>query len=194
MLDTATTDTAIVILAGGNATRFPGKLETSFGALPLLLHVYRNMQETGIHPIVISGRGTLRTDLDRALDCPIVVDRWPGSGPLGALLSSAGAICAKRLFVVAGDAPHVTGDVLEALRNAWDDGVEAVVPEHDGGLEPLAALYDRAALLREGFPIFNDGNGAMHAVLERLATRKVALSSRYFFNINTAADLRAALQ
>ena len=185
-------DLAIVILAGGNATRFPGKLEHPFGTTPLLLHVYRNLQ--GTYPIVVSGRGTPGSELDHALDCPIIVDRWPGRGPLGALLSTAGHVKASRIFAVAGDAPKVTHEVLDALLDDWNDGDEAAVPEHDGGLEPLAALYDRDALLREGFPIFNEGKGAMHALLDRLSVRRVSLPSRYFVNINTAADLRVALQ
>ena len=56
---------------------------------------------------------------------------------------------AQRIFAVAGDAPLVTAPLVETLLQARRDGDEAVVPEHDGRLEPLAALYERAALLRK---------------------------------------------
>jgi molybdopterin-guanine dinucleotide biosynthesis protein A len=180
-------DLAIVILAGGRATRFPGKLEAPIDGEPLLARVYRHVRD--IAPTMIAGRDTFSDTLDAVLDCPIVVDRWPDRGPLGGLLSAAYATGARRIFALAGDAPRVSGEIVYALVAAWQDCDEAVVPEHDGRLEPLAALYDREALLREGWRCLQGEDRSMHALLARLLVRRVPFDAQPFANINTSADL-----
>ncbi|MDE2481777.1 MAG: molybdenum cofactor guanylyltransferase [bacterium] len=181
-------DIATVILAGGRATRFPGKLEAAFDGEPLLLRVYANVRDAA--PIVIAGRGSFTEALDERLECPLVIDRWPDRGPLGGIVSAASAVHAPRIFVVAGDAPHVTTAVLDALAQAWQPGDEAAVPMHGTQIEPLAALYDRLAILREGAALLAERESAsMHALLERLRVRRVVLDAANFTNVNTANDL-----
>jgi molybdenum cofactor guanylyltransferase len=178
---------AIVILAGGRATRFPGKLETAIAGAPLLARVYDNVRAAG--PVTIAGRGGFSPELEAMLDCPVVVDRWPDRGPLGGLLSAAYEIDARRIFAVAGDAPFVDARVLDALRAQWVEGDEAAVPVHGDRFEPLAALYDRAALVREGWRCLQRGDLSMRALLARLRTRRVPLDAEFFINVNTPNDL-----
>ena len=184
----ALADAAIVILAGGRATRFPGKLEAELDGLPLLARVYENVRS--VAPVVVAGRGDLSAALDARLDCPLVIDRWPDRGPLGGLVSACGALHAARVFAIAGDAPHLTAEVLHTLARAWSDGEEALVPVHGTRREPLAALYDRAALLREGGALLaTERSAPMHALLDRLRTRTIAMNAAHFTNVNTADDL-----
>lgn len=180
-------DLAIVILAGGRATRFPGKLEAAFDGEPLLARVYHHLR--GVAPVMIAGRDTFSDRLDALLDCPIVVDRWPDRGPLGGLLSATHETQARRIFAVAGDAPLVTAPLVETLLEAWQDGDEAAVPEHDERLEPLAALYDRATLMREAWECLRSEDRSMHGLLARLRVRRVPCEAKMFANINTAGDL-----
>ena len=180
-------DLTIVILAGGRATRFPGKLEATFDGEPLLARVYRHLRE--VAPVVIAGRDTFSDALDALLECPIIVDRWPDRGPLGGLLSAAYETNAARIFAAAGDAPLITRALIAKLLEAWIDGDEAVVPEHDGRLEPLAALYDRTAFVREAWECLHGGDASMHGLLARLRVRPVPADARTFANINTSADL-----
>jgi molybdopterin-guanine dinucleotide biosynthesis protein A len=175
-----------VILAGGRASRFPGKLEAPIGGKPLLAHVYDHFR--AIAPVTVAGRATFSPELDELLDCPIVVDRWPDMGPLGGIVSACMEMRAKRVFVVAGDAPSVDSRVLDALANAWQDGDEACVPEHGGRLEPLAALYDREALLAAAVPALHGDDRSLHGVLARLRVRSVSFDAHPFLNVNTAAD------
>jgi molybdenum cofactor guanylyltransferase len=180
-------DVAIVILAGGRATRFPGKLETNIAGEPMLARVYRQFRDAG--PVLVAGRGTFSPQLDALLECPIVIDRWSDRGPLGGLLSAALHSDAKRIFAVAGDAPLVSPEVLDALLERWELGDEAAIPEHDGCLEPLAALYDRGALIREGLECLRGPKASMHALLARLNARRVSMPARFFVNVNTVDDV-----
>ncbi|MGB8521281.1 MAG: hypothetical protein WCD38_14065, partial [Candidatus Tumulicola sp.] len=77
---------------------------------------------------------------------------------------------------------------FRTLDAAWRTGDEAAVPRHGGHAEPLAAIYARAALLREAGELFARGDESMHALLARLATRFVDVSSEYFANVNTPQD------
>lgn len=178
---------AIVIVAGGDAVRLPRKLERHVGGEPLLVHVYRNLR--GEFPVYISARSSFPAEIDEQLDCPIVIDRWHGRGPLGGLLTTFGAIDAQRIFVAAGDAPAITLAVPQALLQAWQSGDEVAIPSHDERIEPLAALYDRVALLREGWAAMERGDFALHGLVGRMKVRRVELRSDFFVNVNTPADL-----
>ena len=183
---------AVVILAGGRATRFPGKLESDAGGAPMLLRVYRNVRSMG--PVYLSANEPFGEAIARELDCPVVADTKPGQGPLGGLVSTFEKIPQTRCFAIAGDAPLLNGTALGELLAAWQNGLEAVVAERDGRLEPLCGLYDRAAFLREGRRELEAGSGAVAAVVERLRHRRVRLSDeRLLANINTGADRDALL-
>ena len=179
---------SIVILAGGRATRLPRKLERAIDGEPLLVRVYRQLRECA--PVVISAAGSFGAELDAQLACPVVIDREPGLGPLGGLLTAAGEVTSEWIFAVAGDAPCVDAAVFDALRSVATEDDDAIVPEHDGFLEPLAAFYRRAALQREGCIVLQ-GDRSMHALLGRMRVRRVAMPAERFLNINTYADLGA---
>jgi molybdopterin-guanine dinucleotide biosynthesis protein A len=181
---------AVVILAGGQASRLPGKLELDAGGVPLLVHVYRNVR--GVGPVYVSAAGGFPASIDRELECPIIVDRRPYRGPLAALYDILPQVRESRVFVAAGDAPFVDTLVADELRAAWEPGIQAVVPVNGSGrLEPLCALYERAALLHAAGTILAEGSGGVASAVERLHTKRVRLSNeRVFANVNTADDCR----
>ncbi|MGB6517417.1 MAG: molybdenum cofactor guanylyltransferase [Candidatus Cybelea sp.] len=181
--------TAIVLLAGGEARRFPGKLEFGVAGRPMLAHCYDRVRAAG-WPIYIAAKGSFSPALDELLLAPVLVDRRPGEGPLSALLSACALIRAERIFAVAADQPHLETSVLAQLAAAWQPGDEAVVPVHAGGIEPLAALYARRPLLREGFELRARGRFAMRDAIDRLATRFLPVEARCFRNVNRIEDLK----
>lgn len=189
----------VCILAGGEATRLPGKLFLDAGDVPMLVRVYRNVslgRETWI-----SAKGALPAEIDAALDAPMVVDRWTRRGPLSGLLSTMSAMRTEWVFACAGDAPFVDAafvDRLAAHLTAADaePGLEAIVPAHDEAgrrIEPLAALYRREAFLREGLPVLLAGEGALRLVIERLKAKFVPVpeDDRALANVNTPQDYAA---
>lgn len=183
-------DLGIVILAGGEAKRLPNKLELSAGALPIIAHVFNNVRAAG--PVHISSNTTFSSEIDALLACPMVVDRWPKRGPLSGLISTMNEMTTKFVFAVAGDAPFVDAAFIARLASQWRVGDEAVVPRHGANIEPLAALYDRAAFVRHGVPILLNGNAALRTVVDRLNTRFVTIEDTSIFaNVNTPADYAA---
>lgn len=188
------TETAVVILAGGEARRLPGKLESDAGGTALIVRVYRNVRDAG--PVYVFANRSFPPAIDRELQCPVIIDRWPGRGPLAALYCGLHHVREPRVFVVAGDAPFVTGSVVAQLQAQWEPWTQAVVPVNaQGRLEPLCALYDRIGLLQAAGPILQDGSGGVAAAVERLQSKRVHLSDeRVFANVNTPADRRALLE
>lgn len=185
---------AVVVLGGGQARRLPGKLELDAGGLPLILRVVGNVRAAG--PVYVSANGSFSPRIDMALDCPLIIDRRPGRGPLAGLCSALECVTEPWAFAVAGDAPFVDAAVAAELSAAWEPGTQAVVPVNaQGRLEPLCALYERDAFLREAAAILTDPSGGVAAVVERLQTKRVRLSDeRVFANVNTPADRRTLLQ
>jgi molybdopterin-guanine dinucleotide biosynthesis protein A len=190
-------EVGVVILAGGEATRLPGKLQLPAGAVPMLVRVYRNVSPG--RTTYISCRGGFAPEVDALLDCPMVVDRWERRGPLCGLLSTLSEMQTPLVFAVAGDAPFVDSTFIDRLISLWHPGDEAVVPVHEisgrSRLEPLAALYDRVAFLREGEKVLN-GQGSLLAVLEKLSVRRYPVAGddiKIFTNVNTPEDYAAAV-
>lgn len=192
----AASNLAIVILAGGEATRLPHKLQVDAGGgVPLIARVYQNL--AGRFPIYISTKASFPPQIDALLDCPMIVDRWVRRGPLSGILSVCSQIAQSHIIVVAGDAPLVDRAALAELIGHFQPGDEAVVPvrivDRRERLEPLIALYDRAAFLREGWPVLRDSFGAVKDVLGALRTRRITFSRpEIFANINTPGDYRKA--
>jgi molybdopterin-guanine dinucleotide biosynthesis protein A len=183
--------TAVVLLAGGKATRFPGKLEYRIDGEALILRCYRNLREAGL-PIYVAAGQPFSRDVDAQLDVPRLADRDPDAGPLRAFASACDAIRADRCFAIAADQPYLDASVLRRLMAAWRPHDEAAVPVHDDQLEPLAALYDRAAVLREDPGLRSDGKTAMHELVGRVAARFVPIEAKYFYNVNRPSDVAGA--
>jgi len=182
-----------IVLAGGEATRFPGKLFKDAGDLPLIVRVYRNVSAG--RAALISCRGALPYEIDMLIDAPAVVDRWPMRGPLSGLLSTISEARTPWVFAAAGDAPFIDAALIDRLEAWIEPGDEAIVPRRIRAgkvqLEPLAALYNCEAFMREGLPVLLGGSGALRAVIERLQTRYVDMgdaAERVFTNVNTPDD------
>jgi molybdenum cofactor guanylyltransferase len=75
----------------------------------------------------------------------VVADEWPGKGPLGGLTTAMRYASNDRLLVVACDLPGLNDRLFELLKEQLGMATEAVVPRHEGFIEPLAAAYHRNA-------------------------------------------------
>ena len=180
-----------MILAGGEATRLPGKLALAAGEVPMLVRVYRNVSPG--RDTWLSTKGPLAPELGELAGARQVVDRWKLRGPLSGLVSTMSAMPHEWVFAVAGDAPFVDATFIGTLEDCTSPELDAIVPRHDERrVEPLAALYRREAFVREGNAVLANGDGALRLVLERLRTAFVEVDDpRIFTNVNTLADYAA---
>jgi molybdenum cofactor guanylyltransferase len=80
-----------------------------------------------------------------ALGLPVVPDRFPDGGVLGAIATGLAAAAHDRVVVVACDMPFLQADVLRFLIERCD-GWDAVVPKVGEELETLHAVYTRACV------------------------------------------------
>ena len=181
---------AVLLLAGGAAARFPGKLERMVNGKPLMLHVFDNLQNGG-WPMYVAAAKPFSATIAPALAAMPIYDAQPLRGPLWALLDASAQIDAERIFAVAADQPHLKATVLHRLAAAWQPGDEAVVPQHANGTEPLAALYARDALRRAAKSLSPERR-AMRDLLALLRVSYETMDPRYFTNVNTPNDLQRA--
>ncbi len=184
-------DAGVLIMAGGEATRLPDKLVLDAGDVPMIVRVYRNVSPG--RPTYVSCKTTFPSAIDTLLPCPMVVDEWARRGPLAGMVTTMSVMPTRFVFAVAGDAPLIDTAFIDALVAQHLDGDEAVVPARtEGGrrtIEPLAALYDRAAFIAAGFEVLRAGEGALRLVLDRINTRYVDVTdTRIFMNVNTPSD------
>jgi glutamate-1-semialdehyde 2,1-aminomutase len=192
-IETAVEPFGVVVLAGGAATRFPGKLQAELGGVSLLARVVGSFAGA-VSELVLSVDADFDPALAAQLGFPTVVDRSPGSGPLGGLLSAFAEMHAHYVFAVAGDARLVAAGCARRVAAERRDGDEAIVPRYlereVWRIEPLAALYDRIAFLREGLAAFAQEEYALHRVVARLRTRYVSFRSDApeFANVNTPEE------
>ncbi len=188
----------IVLLAGGQATRFPGKLASPIGDEPMLVRVYRRLTSTG-RPCIVSVRDVLPSELARQVPAPTVADAYVDAGPLGGLASAAAQVRTPLLFAAAGDLANIHAGIVDALERRYHEetarsGVppEVILPRHENGdVEPLAALYDTAALRESAAKTLAQGRKKVTQALEglRVIYHEIGTDeAQAFVNINTAAD------
>jgi molybdopterin-guanine dinucleotide biosynthesis protein A len=178
---------AVLLLAGGAGSRLPGKLERMVNGKPLMLHAFENLHNNG-WPMYIAAARPFSAPIAAALDATPIYDAAP-RGPLWALLDASAQIDAQRIFAIAADQPNIEAAALQRLVAVWRPGDEAVVPQHAGGVEPLAALYERTALRRIAYTLSTE-HRAMRDLLAVLRVRYEAMEQHYFTNVNTPDDLQ----
>lgn len=76
----------------------------------------------------------------------VVPDNTPGKGPLGGVVTALRHARYVRVLVLACDLPNINDRLLIRLKSALIGEVDAVVPRHPAGIEPLAAAYHRHAI------------------------------------------------
>jgi len=132
-----------------------------FNDTPLIEHSLRIVRAAGAGEVLISGR--VGQDFS-ALDCPVLLDAVPDSGPLGGIERALSVAKHPMVLVLAVDLPHMTAEFLRGLCDEAGDAVDrgaahrspaaesgacqsrrGAVPFLSRRPEPLAALYPKQA-------------------------------------------------
>jgi FdhD protein len=131
-----------VILAGGGSTR----MKSNKALLPcsgelFIERIYRQLSAIFAEVILV----TNNPELYRFLPCRIVTDQFPGMGSLAGIHAGLAQSKTPYIFVVACDMPHLNEPLIRRL--VGNIHVQDVVlPESDGGHEPLHAVYGKGCL------------------------------------------------
>ena len=136
-----------------------------------------------------------------------IVDRWPGQGPLGGILTALLDVKqevgeGEAALIVSCDMPFLTEEWLRFLaERTLESQAEAVVPKSGHGWEPLCSCW-RVSAAEIVVPLFEAGTrkvtealNVLHVeVLDEKDWKRFDTSGRLFWNMNTAADYQEALR
>jgi molybdopterin-guanine dinucleotide biosynthesis protein A len=149
-------------------------------------------QLSSVFPDVILVTNT--PELYSFLPCLTVPDIYPGMGSLAGIHAGLINSATPYIFAVACDMPHLNVALIRRLV-AGINGQDVIIPQSDGGLEPLHAVYGKGAL-----PVMEEalsrGNRKIVDCCYRLKTTVIAREVvagidplfLSFRNINTPED------
>ena len=162
------------------------KAQLSISGRRLLDHVLDAAREYTDRVVVVGGQMGVPES---------VKDRFPGEGPLGALITGLTYLGEGVHIALACDMPLVTAAALRMIGAGIGDG-DAAVPEVGGRYHPLCSAYRGEAvglLLRA----FEDGERSLTRALGSLNVSRISEASlavvdpelRFLTNLNTPAEL-----
>ncbi|HKJ42647.1 MAG TPA: molybdenum cofactor guanylyltransferase [Sunxiuqinia sp.] len=178
-----------IILAGGKSSRmgqdkallnFQGKrlIEYAIDQLkPLCSELLISVNQPGYEQIGLE----------------LIPDQYKNCGPVGGLHAALSASKTNWNLVVSCDTPFLNQQLFKLLLENRE-GVQAVIPKRDKGLEPLAALYHR------NMSVFFEqklkaGDYKLHRILKEADVKfldvleLIAQFPKLFLNLNSPGDL-----
>jgi molybdopterin-guanine dinucleotide biosynthesis protein A len=192
---------AAVILAGGRSSRFAPTLKAlvDLKGKAMIRHVIDRLRNQA-RTLVISVKEP-DTELDK-FGLPTVSDivqrhRGPLTGLCSAMAQLAPSGSHEWIMLCPCDAPFVPRDLAERLYTGVASGDQPVsVARYDGVVQPTFSLWRLSLLPQISDAVMTQGRGGLMSMLDHVPHVTVdwprtAVSP--FFNINTRADLDAAV-
>lgn len=123
------------------------------------------------------------------LKFPTIADHYPDCGPLAGIHAGLQHSSQEWSFFLACDFPYLQSSTLNEILCAPREA-QVILPQTPEGLQPLCALWAKAAL-----PVIKNAlqnqQRRVQTVLEKLDTHFVSPSApQALFNLNTPQDLR----
>lgn len=188
-----------VILAGGLSTRYGGenKAFLQVGGMRILDRLFAVYTELFDEIILVTN--SPREFLE--WDALIVTDIFPVRSSLTGI--HAGLLYARHPFAFfsACDTPFLKKEVVEAVLDSLEPGIDLVIPRTSAGFEPLCAAYSQRCLkaaedhiLQNKFKIQMALSGKRIETIPEGVLRERDPELRSFFNVNSPEDLARAEQ
>src|SRR5215471_15241665 len=138
----STIDVTAFVLAGGKSSRMGSdKAFVRLGEANLLSRALR-IAGTVTSAVRIVGDAKKFESFGQ-----VVEDVYPDRGPLGGIHAALSSTATRWNLMLAVDLPFVRTELLSYLiSQARESDVIVTVPQVDGGLQPLCAVYQRAFL------------------------------------------------
>lgn len=146
--DAVAASVAGVVLCGGESRRMGRpKALLPFGTRTLLQHVVQTVASAVDRVVVVAAANQSLPALPQSV--VVLRDVVPARGPLGGLKTAFGYLHGRvrRAFVCGCDMPLLRPQLIAfLLREARATDAQIVIPEHEGRLHPLCAVYDVSAV------------------------------------------------
>ncbi len=184
------------ILAGGMARRMGGenKAFLSIGGEPIIERVLSALRPILPDIMLI----TNQPEVFRELELPMYGDIRPGAGSLGGIYTALCKASTKYVFLTACDMPFLKTRIIRRIIERID-GYDVVIPQRDGRLEPLHAIYSKRCipfierlLDVNDLKILNFFNEVDVLTLDVSDFAAFDPDLHFLMNINSPADLEAA--
>ncbi|HEY6072517.1 MAG TPA: molybdenum cofactor guanylyltransferase [Anaerolineales bacterium] len=189
---------SVVIQAGGQSSRMgEDKALRSFLGRPLIQRVAGRLLPAADEMLVTTNRPAGF----QFLGLPLFADVMPGRGALGGLLTALASAREPLVAVVACDMPFASAALIENMAGLLiAEDVDVVIAETEGGLEPLHAVYRRAACLPAIEAAIGEDQWKAVAWLPRVRVRVLTAEElkRWdpeglaFWNVNTPEEFARA--
>lgn len=148
--------------------------------------------------IVVTGPHNTDLGLEDFDGVRMVIDAFPGRGPLVGIYTGLLNSRSEKNLVVACDMPFLNPDLLLYLAEQ-SAGYDVAVPRTGRDVEPLHAVYGRKCLIQAKY-LLDEGTYSVNELFRRVRTRYVEAAEieqidpehRSFFNINNESDLDLA--
>ncbi|MDP3434259.1 MAG: molybdenum cofactor guanylyltransferase [Bacteroidota bacterium] len=176
------------ILAGGKSERMGTDKALLLVQEETLLIRIKKLINPFCKTVEISGHNSDYSDFN----IKMIPDLYPGIGPISGLISSLKHSSTEWNLLVSVDTPFINEELIQSLITQIGD-YDCIIPEHDGGVEPLIGLYNRQ-ILPQLEEIINQGDYKLMRLAAKLNTRYLDCRSliqkypRLFFNVNRPED------
>ncbi|MCX6062732.1 MAG: molybdenum cofactor guanylyltransferase [Caldiserica bacterium] len=188
----------LVVLAGGRSRRMGlPKYCLSLAGVPLYEYPLRRLGALYQRHIIVENKGLIPADGESKR--LVVGDLVGDAGPLGGIYSGLQVSDAPLNMVVGADMPFVSSSLAQAMgRRARAEDFDILIPNIDGLLEPLFAIYSSrvtkiaAELLASGIRSVRElfRNESLHiGFIDRAYCEQYDKRLLSFFNVNTPDDL-----
>lgn len=181
-------DIAGYILSGGKNRRMGGrkKLFLEYNKTPFYCHIL-----TAMSPLK-----TIYLSVDtpkpyESAGLPLITDRYPETGPLGAVCTGLEVCPQQAIFAAACDMPFLDVKTVELLIREYRQHPGIIITRSGGTLLPFPGIYPKEAL-----PVFLNqlkaGRRTMTEAIEKAGCKVIALEkgNRAGININTPDEYR----
>lgn len=179
-----------LVLAGGKSRRMgTNKGLMNFHGLSQRHFVAKQMQDTGIKDVYLS---LAEKETERY---PVLVDQYPGKGPLGAILTAFAYAPDAFWMVMACDLPLISTRSLKSLIENLDAGDDMIcLTDIAQQPQPTASIWAPSslpAIRREFF----DGKGSLFTAMKSLSVRYITPDTpEELLNMNTPEDREKVIQ
>jgi len=191
---------ASIVLAGGKNLRLGrSKALESIGGKSLIECVVERLRPPTNQLLIVTSREQL--DLPLIHGAEVLVDLYPGKGPIGGIYTGLLASRSSHSIVVACDMPFLNTELLRYMIELTGD-FDAVVPTlQEGMVEPLHVIYSRNCLGSMKARLERNQLGLVPFLkiirvryVERAECQKLDPQLLSFFNINYQSVLDRAIE